>query len=152
MKYSLVSREIIADCVETCVQDQWMDGVLVLGGCDKNIPGGMIGILRANVPAIYVYGGTFKPGTWQGQDLSIVFAFEAVGAFMAGTISEEDFEGIERNACPLQRLQRRHVYGQHGELLLRGALHGDDIPRPWRAPTARSSTVPPNPAAFCSRR
>jgi dihydroxy-acid dehydratase len=70
MKYSLVSREVIADCVETCVQGQWMDGVLVLGGCDKNMPGGMIGILRANAPAIYVYGGTIKPGEWKGQDLS----------------------------------------------------------------------------------
>lgn len=99
MKYSLVSREVIADCVETCVQGQWMDGVLVLGGCDKNMPGGMIGILRANAPAIYVYGGTIKPGRWKGEDLSIVSAFEAVGAFMAGTMSE-DFGGIERNACP----------------------------------------------------
>ncbi|MGF6174673.1 dihydroxy-acid dehydratase [Ensifer sp. 4252] len=100
MKYSLVSREVIADCVETSVQGQWMDGVLVIGGCDKNMPGGMIGILRANVPAIYVYGGTIKPGHWKGQSLSIVSAFEAVGAFMAGKMSEEDFEGIERNACP----------------------------------------------------
>jgi dihydroxy-acid dehydratase len=72
----------------------------VLGGCDKNMPGGMIGILRANAPAIYVYGGTIKPGSWKGQDLSIVSAFEAVGAFMAGSMSEEDFEGIEQNACP----------------------------------------------------
>lgn len=100
MKYSLVSREVIADCVETCVQGQWMDGVLVIGGCDKNMPGGMIGIARANVPAIYVYGGTIKPGHWKGRDLSIVSAFEAVGAFMAGQMSEEDFEGIERHACP----------------------------------------------------
>ncbi|MBP0581742.1 dihydroxy-acid dehydratase [Labrys sp. LIt4] len=100
MKYSLVSREVIADCVETSVQGQWMDGVLVLGGCDKNMPGGMIGILRANAPAIYVYGGTIKPGRWKGQDLSIVSAFEAVGSFMAGTMSQEDFDGIERNACP----------------------------------------------------
>ncbi|MGB3643560.1 MAG: dihydroxy-acid dehydratase [Mesorhizobium sp.] len=100
MKYSLVSREVIADCVETSVQGQWMDGVLVLGGCDKNMPGGMIGILRANAPAIYVYGGTIKPGRWKGQDLSIVSSFEAVGSFMAGTMSEEDFDGIERNACP----------------------------------------------------
>jgi dihydroxy-acid dehydratase len=100
MKYSLVSREVIADCIETCVQGQWMDGVLAIGGCDKNMPGGMIGILRANAPAIYVYGGTIKPGRWKGRDLSIVSAFEAVGAFMAGTMSEEDFEGIERNACP----------------------------------------------------
>ncbi|MDG4892481.1 dihydroxy-acid dehydratase [Mesorhizobium sp. WSM4976] len=100
MKYSLVSREVIADCVEMSVQGQWMDGVLVLGGCDKNMPGGMIGILRANAPAIYVYGGTIRPGRWKGQDLSIVSAFEAVGAFMAGTMNEEDFEGIERHACP----------------------------------------------------
>jgi len=100
MKYSLVSREVIADCIETTVQGQWMDGVLVLGGCDKNKPGGMIGIVRANVPAVYVYGGTIKPGRWKGQDLSVISAFEAVGAFKAGRMSEEDFEGIERNACP----------------------------------------------------
>ncbi|MCG6122691.1 MAG: dihydroxy-acid dehydratase [Microvirga sp.] len=100
MKYSLVSREVIADCIETVVQGQWMDGVLVLGGCDKNKPGGMIGILRANVPAIYVYGGTIKPGTWKGQDLSVISSFEAVGAYKAGMMSDEDFEGIERNACP----------------------------------------------------
>ncbi|MGQ2904427.1 MAG: dihydroxy-acid dehydratase [Neoaquamicrobium sediminum] len=100
MKYSLVSREVIADCVETTVQGQWMDGVLVIGGCDKNKPGGMMGIARANVPAIYVYGGTIKPGRWKGQDLSVISAFEAVGAFNAGTMSREDFEGIEHNACP----------------------------------------------------
>ncbi|MCC7321403.1 MAG: dihydroxy-acid dehydratase [Rubellimicrobium sp.] len=100
MKYSLVSREVIADCVETSVQGQWMDGVLVIGGCDKNMPGGLIGILRADVPAIHVYGGTAKPGRWKGRDLSIVSAFEAVGAFMAGTMSAEDFEGIECNCVP----------------------------------------------------
>ena len=91
MKYSLVSREVIADCVETCVGGQWMDGVLVIGGCDKNMPGGMMGILRANVPAIYVYGGTILPGKYKGQDLDIVSVFEAVGRFSAGTMSEEDF-------------------------------------------------------------
>ena len=100
MKYSLISREVIADCVETAVQGQWMDGILVLGGCDKNMPGGMIGILRTNVPAIYVYGGTIKPGRWKGQDLTIVSAFEAVGEYSAGRMSDEDFEGIERNAVP----------------------------------------------------
>ncbi len=100
MKYSLVSREVIADCIETCGQGQWMDGILAIGGCDKNMPGGMIGILRVNAPAIFVYGGTIKPGRWKGEELSIVSAFEAVGAFMAGSMSEEDFEGIERNACP----------------------------------------------------
>ncbi len=100
MKYSLVSREVIADCIETAVQGQWMDGVLVIGGCDKNMPGGMMGILRCNVPAIYVYGGTIKPGTWKGKDLNIVSVFEAVGEFSHGRMSQEDFEGIERHAIP----------------------------------------------------
>ncbi|MEO8805838.1 MAG: dihydroxy-acid dehydratase [Burkholderiaceae bacterium] len=100
MKYSLVSREVIADCIETCVGGQWMDGVLVVGGCDKNMPGGMMGILRANVPAIYVYGGTILPGRYKGQDLNIVSVFEAVGQFSAGNMSEEDFCQIERKAIP----------------------------------------------------
>jgi len=100
MKYSLVSREVIADCIETCVGGQWMDGVLVVGGCDKNMPGGMMGILRANVPAIYVYGGTILPGRYKGQDLNIVSVFEAVGQFSAGNMSEEDFSQIERRAIP----------------------------------------------------
>ena len=100
MKYSLVSREVIADCIETCVGGQWMDGVLVVGGCDKNMPGGMMGMLRANVPAIYVYGGTILPGRYKGQDLNIVSVFEAVGQFTAGTMSQEDFYQIERRAIP----------------------------------------------------
>ncbi len=100
MKYSLVSREVIADCIETCVGGQWMDGVLVVGGCDKNMPGGMMGILRANVPAIYVYGGTILPGHYKGKDLNIVSVFEAVGQFSAGKMSEEDFCQIERRAIP----------------------------------------------------
>jgi dihydroxy-acid dehydratase len=100
MKYSLVSREVIADCVETCVGGQWMDGVVVIGGCDKNMPGGMMGMLRANVPAIYVYGGTILPGHYKGQDLNIVSVFEAVGQFSAGRMSEEDFCQIERRAIP----------------------------------------------------
>ena len=100
MKYSLASREVIADCVETCVGGQWMDGVLVIGGCDKNMPGGMMGMLRANVPAIYVYGGTILPGKYKGQDLNIVSVFEAVGQFSAGKMSEEDFCEIERRAIP----------------------------------------------------
>ena len=100
MKYSLVSREVIADCIETCVGGQWMDGVLVVGGCDKNMPGGMMGILRANVPAIYVYGGTILPGRYQGQDLNIVSVFEAVGQFSAGKMNATDFGEIERRAIP----------------------------------------------------
>jgi dihydroxy-acid dehydratase len=100
MKYSLISREVICDCIETAVQGQWMDGVIVVGGCDKNMPGGMMGILRCNVPAIYVYGGTIKPGRWKGKDLNIVSVFEAVGEFSAGRLSKEDFDGIEQNAIP----------------------------------------------------
>jgi dihydroxy-acid dehydratase len=100
MKYSLVSREVIADCVETCVQGQWMDGVLVVGGCDKNMPGGLMGMLRANVPAIYVYGGTILPGRYQGKDLNIVSVFEAVGENAAGKLSDDDLLEIEMRAIP----------------------------------------------------
>jgi dihydroxy-acid dehydratase len=77
-----------------------MDGCVVIGGCDKNMPGGMIAMARTNVPSIYVYGGTIKPGKWKGKDLTIVSAFEAVGEFTAGRMSQEDFDGVERNACP----------------------------------------------------
>ncbi|HEX7156799.1 MAG TPA: dihydroxy-acid dehydratase, partial [Burkholderiaceae bacterium] len=100
MKYSLVSREVIADCIETCVNGQWMDGVVVVGGCDKNMPGGMIGIARCNVPAIFVYGGTVKPGHYKGKDLTIVSAFEAVGEFTAGRLDATDFKEIERRCIP----------------------------------------------------
>jgi len=100
MKYSLVSREVIADAIETAVNGQAMDGVLVCGGCDKNMPGGMIAMLRMNVPGIYVYAGTIRPGKWKGKDLTIVSAFEAVGAYAAGKMSDEDFIGVEKNACP----------------------------------------------------
>lgn len=100
MKYSLVSREVIADCIETCVQGQWMDGVVVVGGCDKNMPGGLMGMLRANVPAVYVYGGTILPGRWKGEDLNIVSVFEAVGQNAAGKISDEELKNIEQHAIP----------------------------------------------------
>ena len=100
MKYSLVSREVIADAIETSVNGQMMDGALVVGGCDKNMPGGMMAIARMNVPAIYVSAGTIRPGKWKGQDLTIASAFEAVGAFSAGKMSKEDYDGIEKNACP----------------------------------------------------
>ncbi len=100
MKYSLVSREVIADAIETAVNGQLMDGALVVGGCDKNMPGGMMALARVNVPGIYVYAGTIKPGHWKGQALTIVSPFEAVGAYVAGTMSKEDYDGIERNACP----------------------------------------------------
>jgi len=100
MKYSLVSREVIADAIETSVNGQAMDGALVVGGCDKNMPGGVMALARMNVPGIFVYAGTIKPGKWKGQDLTIVSAFEAVGAYTAGKMNEEDFIGIEKNACP----------------------------------------------------
>ena len=100
MKYSLVSREVIADAIETAVNGQLMDGVLCVGGCDKNMPGSMMAMARINVPGIFVYAGTIKPGHWKGQTLTIVSPFEAVGAFCAGKMSDEDFAGIERNACP----------------------------------------------------
>ena len=100
MKYSLVSREVIADSIETCVNGLWQDGVVVIGGCDKNMPGGMMAIARTNVPAIYVYGGTIKPGHYKGKDLNIVSAFEAVGEFTSGRMTEEDLKGVEQHACP----------------------------------------------------
>ncbi len=100
MKYSLVSREVIADAIETSVNGQCMDGALVVGGCDKNMPAGIMALARMNVPGIYVYAGTIKPGFWKGQALTIVSAFEAVGAYTAGKMAKEDYEGIEHNACP----------------------------------------------------
>jgi dihydroxy-acid dehydratase len=100
MKYSLVSREVIADCIETAVQGQWMDGVVVIGGCDKNMPGGLIAVARMNVPAIYVYGGTIKPGHYKGKDLTVVSVFEAVGEYTMGRMDETDFKQIEKCAVP----------------------------------------------------
>jgi len=100
MKYSLVSREVIADSIETVCQGQSMDGVIALGGCDKNMPGAMIALARMNIPAVFVYGGTIKPGWYKGEDLTIVSAFEAVGKYQADRLSDEDLKGVERNACP----------------------------------------------------
>ncbi|KAM3114664.1 dihydroxy-acid dehydratase [Phormidesmis sp. 146-33] len=100
MKYSLVSRDVIADSVETVCNAQSMDGVLAIGGCDKNMPGAMIAIARMNIPAIFVYGGTIKPGHLEGQDLTLVSSFEAVGQYSAGRIDEAMLYAVERNACP----------------------------------------------------
>ncbi|NET68866.1 MAG: dihydroxy-acid dehydratase [Moorea sp. SIO1G6] len=100
MKYSLVSREVIADSIETACNGQSMDGVLAIGGCDKNMPGAMIAIARMNIPAIFVYGGTIKPGHLDGQDLTVVSAFEAVGQHSAGKIDEAKLKAVELNACP----------------------------------------------------
>ncbi len=100
MKYSLVSREVIADSIETACNAQSMDGVLVVGGCDKNIPGAMIAIARMNIPSIFVYGGTSKPGHLRGKDLTVVSAFEAVGEYSAKKISESELQDVERSCCP----------------------------------------------------
>ena len=100
MKYSLVSREVIADSIETVCQAQSVDGLVAIGGCDKNMPGAMIAIARLNIPSIFVYGGTIKAGHFPGEDLTIVSAFEAVGKFAAGKIDEGQLLEIERRACP----------------------------------------------------
>ena len=100
MKYSLVSREVIADSIETACNGQSMDGVLAIGGCDKNMPGAMIAIARMNIPAIFVYGGTIKPGHHNGCDLTVVSSFEAVGQYSAGKIEESELLEVERKACP----------------------------------------------------
>ncbi|MDB5108461.1 MAG: dihydroxyacid dehydratase, partial [Candidatus Binatus sp.] len=100
MKYSLVSREVIADSIETACGGQSMDGVVAIGGCDKNMPGAMIAIARMNIPSIFVYGGTIKPGNYNGRDLTIVSSFEAVGQFSAHKIDEKELLEVERRACP----------------------------------------------------
>ncbi|WP_375472760.1 dihydroxy-acid dehydratase [uncultured Nostoc sp.] len=100
MKYSLVSREVIADSIETVCNGQSMDGVIALGGCDKNMPGAMIAIARMNIPAIFVYGGTIKPGHYEGRDLTVVSSFEAVGEYSAGKIDDTELMEVERRACP----------------------------------------------------
>ena len=100
MKYSLVSREVIADSIETVCNAQCFDGVLAIGGCDKNMPGAMIAIARMNIPAVFVYGGTIKPGHHNGRDLTVVSAFEAVGQFSANKIDEKELLEVERHSCP----------------------------------------------------
>src|SRR6266702_3572074 len=100
MKYSLVSREVIADSIETVCQAQSLDGLIAVGGCDKNMPGAMIAIARMNIPSIFVYGGTIKAGRYDDKDLTIVSAFEAVGQFCAHRIDEEELRQVERHACP----------------------------------------------------
>lgn len=100
MKLSLVSRDVIADSIETVCRGQLMDGVLAIGGCDKNLPGAMMAIARLDIPGIFVYGGTILSGKYQGRDLNIVSVFEAVGSFQAGTISREELNEIEKHACP----------------------------------------------------
>ena len=100
MKCSLVSREVIADSIETVCRGASMDAVICIGGCDKNMPGAMIAMARLNIPGLFVYGGTIKPGHLDGKDLTVVSVFEAVGQFGAGTIDKNELTAIEKNACP----------------------------------------------------
>ena len=100
MKYSLVSREVIADAIETVCEAERLDGLLAFGGCDKNMPGAMIAMARMDIPSAFVYGGTIKPGHYNNQELTIVSCFEAVGAFKAGHIDEQELLAIERLAIP----------------------------------------------------
>src|SRR6201981_3915625 len=100
MKYSLVSREVIADSIETVCNAQCMDGLLAVGGCDKNMPGAMIAIARMNIPAVFVYGGTIKPGHYAGRALTVVSVFEAVGEHSAHKIGDAELLEVERRACP----------------------------------------------------
>ena len=127
MKYSLVSREVIADSIETVCNGQSMDGVLAIGGCDKNMPGAMIAIARLNIPSIFVYGGTIKPGHYNGRDLTIVSSFEAVGQYTAHKIDENELTG-DRAPCLSRRgLVRRHVHREHDVLGHRGDGHEPDV-------------------------
>src|SRR5450631_1545653 len=100
MKYSLVSREVIADSIETVCSAARVDGLLAIGGCDKNMPGAMIAIARLNIPSLFLYGGTIKPGHYGGKDLTVVSAFEAVGQYCAGKIGQAELLEVERHACP----------------------------------------------------
>ncbi len=100
MKYSLVSREVIADAIEVVCNGQCFDGVVAVGGCDKNMPGALMAFARLNIPSVFVYGGTIKPGNFEGKDIDIVSMFEAVGSYSAGKISRDQFKGVECNACP----------------------------------------------------
>ncbi|GGH07081.1 dihydroxy-acid dehydratase [Sphingobacterium alkalisoli] len=100
MRYSLVSRDVIADSIETICGGQYYDGLIAIPGCDKNMPGAVIAMGRLNRPAIMVYGGTIAPGHYKGEELNIVSAFEALGKKIAGTISDEDYDGVIRHTCP----------------------------------------------------
>src|SRR3954465_1981959 len=142
MKYSLVSREVIADCIETCVQGQWMDGVVVIGGCDKNMPGGLMGMLRANVHAIYVYGGTILPGKWKGQDLNIVSVFEAVGQNAAGRMSDQELKDIEQHAIP----GTGSCGGMYTANTMSSAFEALGISLPYSSPMANPHDEKPNSA------
>ena len=154
MKYSLVSREVIADAIETAVNGQCMDGVLVVGGCDKNMPGGMMAMARMNVPGIFVYARHHQAGPLEGQGRSPSSSpFEAVGAFTAGKMSKEDFDGIEKQRLPERRRVRRHVHREHDVVVVRGARHEPArLARRWRRPTPRRPTPPPSRRACWSRR
>jgi dihydroxy-acid dehydratase len=111
MKYSLISREVIADSIETCVQGQWMDGCVVIGGCDKNMPGGMIALARINVPGIYVYGGTIKPGNWGSRSVH------------SGQAVEGRLRRYRTKCLSIDRLLRWYVHCEHHVIVIRGTRH-----------------------------
>ncbi len=124
MRYSLVSREVIADCIEVVAGGMNHDGVLAVGGCDKNMPGCVMAMARLNVPSIFVYGGSILPGIGRGgNDIDIVSIFEAVGQFQAGKLDEEGRPQDRVRSLPRRRLVRRHVHRQHHELRHRGNGH-----------------------------
>ena len=144
MRYSLVSREVIADSIETVVGAEGFDGFVAIGGCDKNMPGCVMAMARLNRPSVFVYGGTIRPGA---ERRDIVSVFEAVGAVAGGRISEAQLLEVERTAIPGRRLLRRHVHRQHHGLGHRGArpVVCRTVPPRTRSP-ARSTTTAGAPA------
>src|SRR5256886_390857 len=132
MRYSLVSREVIADSIETACGAQRMDGLLAIGGCDKNMPGAMIAIARLDIPSIFVYGGTIKPGHHAGRDLTVVSVFEAVGAAGAGRMPQQELLEIERRACPGAGSCGGEVTGD----TVSGRIEGRGLRFPGTAPVA----------------
>ena len=123
MKASLVSREVIADSIETVTFGESMDALIVVAACDKNMPGSMMAMARLNVPSVFVYGGSILPGRYNGEDVNIQDMFEAVGAWSQGKTSLEDLLAMERVACPGEGAVRRHVHRQHHVVGHRGHRH-----------------------------
>ena len=148
MKCSLVSREVIADSVETVCRAQSMDGLVAIGGCDKNMPGAMIGIARLDIPSIFVYGGTIKPGHYDGEDLTIVSMFEAVGAYNAGRIPLETYEQVERNACP----GKGSCGGMYTANTMSSAIEAMGMALPYSSTMAAEDPEKADDAARCGER
>ncbi len=148
MKCSLVSREVIADSVETVCRAQSMDGLIAIGGCDKNMPGAMIGIARLDIPSIFVYGGTIKPGHYDGEDLTIVSMFEAVGAYNAGRIPLETYQQVERHACP----GKGSCGGMYTANTMSSAIEAMGMALPYSSTMAAEDSEKAEDAARCGER